>query len=37
MDSGKQMLIGRTIGELKIVVGELGMPAFTANQIAKWL
>ena len=31
------MLIGRTIGELKIVVGELGMPAFTANQIAKWL
>ena len=37
MDSGKQMLIGRTIGELKSVVGELGMPAFTANQIAKWL
>jgi 23S rRNA (adenine2503-C2)-methyltransferase len=37
MDSGKQTLIGRTLGELKIVVGELGMPAFTANQIAKWL
>jgi 23S rRNA (adenine2503-C2)-methyltransferase len=37
MDNGKQMLIGKTLGELKIVVGELGMPAFTATQIAKWL
>ena len=37
MDSEKQMLIGRTLGELKVVVGELGMPAFTATQIAKWL
>ena len=37
MDSEKQMLIGKTIGELKIVVGELGMPAFTATQMAKWL
>ena len=37
MDSEKQLLIGRTLGELKVVVGELGMPAFTANQIAKWL
>ena len=37
MDSEKQMLIGKTLGELKIVVGELGMPAFTATQMAKWL
>ena len=37
MDNEKQTLIGRTIGELKIVVEELGMPAFTATQIAKWL
>ena len=37
MDSGKKMLIGRTLGELKVIVGELGMPAFTATQIAKWL
>lgn len=37
MDSEKQMLIGKTLGELKIVVGELGMPTFTATQIAKWL
>ena len=37
MDSEKQMLIGKTLGELKIVVGNLGMPAFTATQIAKWL
>ena len=37
MDSKKQMLIGKTLGELKIVVGELSMPAFTATQIAKWL
>jgi 23S rRNA (adenine2503-C2)-methyltransferase len=37
MDSEKQILIGKTLGELKVVVGELGMPAFTANQMAKWL
>ena len=37
MDREKQILIGRTLGELKVVVGELGMPAFTATQIAKWL
>ena len=37
MDSEKQMLIGKTLGELKVVVGELGMPSFTATQIAKWL
>jgi len=37
MDSGKQMLIGKTLDELKIVVGELGMPAFTAKQMAQWL
>ena len=37
MDSEKQTLIGRTLGELKVVVGDLGMPAFTATQIAKWL
>ena len=37
MDNEKQTLIGRTIGELIIVVEELGMPAFTATQIAKWL
>lgn len=37
MDSEKQMLIGKTLGELKVVVGELGMSSFTATQIAKWL
>ena len=37
MDREKQILIGRTLGELKVIVGELGMPAFTATQIAKWL
>ena len=37
MDSGKQMLIGKTLDELKVVVGELGMPAFTAKQMAQWL
>ena len=37
MDSEKKMLIGRTLGELKLVVGGLGMPLFTASQIAKWI
>ena len=37
MDSEKQMLIGKTLSELKVVMGELGMPSFTATQIAKWL
>ena len=33
----KQRLIGMTLDELKAAVGELGMPAFTAKQIAQWL
>lgn len=34
---GKKRLLGMTPTELKSVVGELGMPAFTAKQIAQWL
>lgn len=30
-------LVGKTIEELKIIVSELGMPAFTAKQISEWL
>ncbi len=30
-------LFGKTLQELKDIVGELGLPAFTAGQIADWL
>ena len=37
MESGRQRLLGMTPAELKAAVQELGMPAFTARQIAQWL
>ena len=37
MDSQKKVLMGMTTAELKEVVRELGMPAFTGGQIARWL
>ena len=37
MDEGKKALLGLTLSELKSVVKELGMPQFTASQIAQWL
>ncbi len=33
----KKRLLGLTLMELKAIVGSLGMPAFTARQIAQWL
>ena len=33
----KKVLLGMSPGELQQVVAELGMPKFTASQIAKWL
>ncbi|MCI1648118.1 MAG: 23S rRNA (adenine(2503)-C(2))-methyltransferase RlmN [Bacteroides sp.] len=33
----KRTLLGLTLNELKMVVSELGMPEFTARQIASWL
>jgi 23S rRNA (adenine2503-C2)-methyltransferase len=33
----KKPLIGKTLDELKTLISELGMPAFTAKQIADWL
>jgi 23S rRNA (adenine2503-C2)-methyltransferase len=33
----KKRLLGMTPTELKDIVGGLGMPAFTAKQIAQWL
>ncbi len=33
----KQALIGKTWQELKAIVSELSLPAFTAKQIAEWL
>ena len=37
MISNKKRLIGLTLADLKAVVTALGMPAFTAKQIAQWL
>jgi len=33
----KISLVGKTIDELKTIISELGMPSFTAKQIAEWL
>lgn len=33
----KEWLFGKTLGELRGIVQELGMPAYTASQIARWL
>lgn len=37
MSSEKKVLIGMNGSELKLAVKELGMPAFTANQMVQWL
>ena len=37
MDVQKKVLMGLTTAELKEVARELGMPAFTGGQIARWL
>lgn len=37
MEVGKKPLVGMNLLELKNVAKELGMPAFTAGQMAKWL
>ena len=37
MNSEKKVLLGMSLDELKAAVKELGMPQFTAGQIAKWL
>lgn len=38
MDSSKKVLLGMTVGEIKeFVTGRLGMPGFTAGQIARWI
>lgn len=37
MDNSKKILLGMDIAELKAAVGELGLPTFTARQIATWM
>ena len=37
MTEGMKVLMGMSLGELKALVKELGMPQFTASQMAKWL
>lgn len=34
---GKEPLLGKTLEELRKVVGELGMPTFSAKQLAGWI
>lgn len=33
----KDLLFGKTLDQLKVIVKEFGLPAFTGSQIAKWL
>ena len=33
----KTALVGKSFEELKTIVSELGMPAFTARQLAEWI
>lgn len=37
MSTIKIPLLGKTLDELKALVSELGMPKFTAGQIASWM
>ena len=37
MEANKKILLGMNVDELKQLVVTLGMPAFTAKQIAKWM
>ena len=37
MEDGRKPLMGQTLAELKEVALQLGMPAFTGGQMAKWL
>ena len=37
MNNEKKVLLGMSLAELQQVVADLGMPKFTAAQIAKWL
>ncbi len=37
MNNGKKRLLGMTLGQLKEAVAEIGMPSFTAKQIADWV
>lgn len=34
---GKETLLGMTLGEMQTMVAGLGMPRFTAGQVAKWV
>jgi 23S rRNA (adenine2503-C2)-methyltransferase len=33
----KEHLLGKTLSDLKVIAGELGLPAFVAGQLAYWL
>ncbi len=37
MDKEKRVLLGMTLAELQGVAAEVGMPAFTAKQMAQWM
>ena len=37
MEKTKKQLLGLSLDELREVARQLGMPAFTGSQIAKWI
>ena len=37
MDGAKEVLLGKSVAELKDICRSLGLPAFTGGQVAKWL
>jgi 23S rRNA (adenine2503-C2)-methyltransferase len=37
MNMQKKVLMGMTLDEMRLVAAELGMPKFTASQMAKWI
>ena len=37
MESGKKVLMGMTLAELTTMAKELGLPGFTAKQMAGWM
>lgn len=37
MEYTREILLGKSLAELKMIVGELGLPGFTAKQIMQWI
>ena len=37
MEHTRDILLGKSLAELKVIAGELGLPGFTAKQIMQWI